>query len=45
MKGCAFMEAREKEILNELISGTKCQFVIPVFQRNYDWRIKDCLKT
>lgn len=42
MKGCAFIEAREKEILNELISGTKCQFVIPVFQRNYDWRIKDC---
>ncbi|MBP5551386.1 MAG: DUF262 domain-containing protein [Bacilli bacterium] len=38
------MEAKEKEILNELISGTKCQFVIPVFQRNYDWRIKDCEK-
>ena len=36
------MEAKEKEILNELISGTKCQFVIPVFQRNYDWRAKDC---
>ena len=38
------MEAKEKEILNELISGTKCQFVIPVFQRNYDWRVKDCEK-
>lgn len=38
------MEAKEKEILNELISGTKCQFVIPVFQRNYDWRIKDCAR-
>ncbi len=38
------MEAKEKEILNELISGTKCQFVIPVFQRNYDWRIKDCIR-
>lgn len=36
------MEAKEKEILNEVISGTKCQFVIPVFQRNYDWREKDC---
>lgn len=36
------MEAKEKEILNEFIAGTKCQFVIPVFQRNYDWRIKDC---
>jgi len=36
------MEAKEKEILNELISGTKCQFIIPVFQRNYDWRAKDC---
>ena len=36
------MEAKEKEILNEVISGTKCQFVIPVFQRNYDWGEKDC---
>lgn len=36
------MEAKAKEVLNELIAGTKCQFVIPVFQRNYDWRVKDC---
>lgn len=36
------MEAKEKDILNELIAGTKCQFVIPVFQRNYDWRLKEC---
>jgi len=36
------MDAKEKEILNEIISGTKCQFVIPVFQRNYDWEEKDC---
>ena len=38
------MEAKEKEILRELISGNKCQFIIPVFQRNYDWREKDCKK-
>jgi len=38
------VEAKEKEILRELISGNKCQFIIPVFQRNYDWREKDCKK-
>ena len=36
------MIAKEKEILRGLISENKCQFVIPVFQRNYDWREKDC---
>ena len=38
------MIAKEKEILRGLISENKCQFVIPVFQRNYDWREKDCKK-
>ena len=38
------MIAKEKEILRGLISENKCQFVIPVFQRNYDWREKDCRK-
>ena len=36
------MDAKAKEVLNEFIASNKCQFVIPVFQRNYDWRIKDC---
>ena len=36
------MDAKAKEVLNEFIAGNKCQFVIPVFQRNYDWRKKDC---
>ena len=36
------MEAREKYILNEVISGMKLQFCIPVFQRNYTWNEKNC---
>ena len=38
------MEAKEKYILDELISGNKVQFIIPVFQRNYVWTEKDCKK-
>lgn len=36
------MEAKEKVILNEVISGMKLQFYIPVFQRNYSWNEKNC---
>lgn len=36
------MEAKEKEILGEIISGMKSQFIIPVFQRNYSWNKKNC---
>lgn len=36
------MEAREKRILNEVISGMKLQFCIPVYQRNYTWNEKNC---
>ena len=28
--------------LHEFISGQQIQFVIPVYQRNYDWRIDNC---
>lgn len=28
--------------LYELIEGNKIQFVIPVYQRNYDWRTENC---
>ncbi len=28
--------------LNEFIEGHKIQFVIPVYQRNYDWLIENC---
>lgn len=38
------MEAREKPLLQEIIGGIKCQFVIPVFQRNYEWKQKECEK-
>ena len=36
------MEAREKRILHEVISGMKLQFCIPVYQRNYTWNEKNC---
>lgn len=28
--------------LHEFIEGHKIQFVIPVYQRNYDWRLENC---
>lgn len=28
--------------LNELIEGNKVRYVIPVYQRNYDWRTANC---
>ena len=28
--------------LHEFIEGHKIQFVIPVYQRNYDWLIDNC---
>ena len=28
--------------LNEFIEGHKIQFIIPVYQRNYDWMIENC---
>ena len=28
--------------LNEFIEGHKIQFIIPVYQRNYDWLIENC---
>jgi hypothetical protein len=36
------MLANEKEILNEMLGNTKSQFIIPVYQRNYDWTKKEC---
>jgi len=36
------MEAKEKQILSELIGGMKSQFVVPVYQRNYSWGEKEC---
>ena len=35
------MEAKAVNI-NELLSKSKTQFLIPVFQRNYDWEIQQC---
>ena len=35
------MKASEAK-LNDLIKKNDIQFVIPVYQRNYDWTIKEC---
>ena len=31
-----------KEYLADLIEGKTTRFVIPVYQRNYDWKIEQC---
>ena len=41
------MKGEERYLLN-LLEGTKTRFVIPVYQRNYDWKIEtasNCLTT
>jgi len=35
------MDAKEEK-LNEFLAKPKTQFVIPIYQRNYDWNIKQC---
>ena len=35
------MEAKEKSLIKYL-EGTDQEFVIPVFQRRYDWRAEHC---
>lgn len=35
------MRASEKPILN-FLSCTEANFLIPIYQRNYDWKIKHC---
>ena len=35
------MKGEERYLLN-LLEGTKTRFVIPVYQRNYDWKIEHC---
>lgn len=35
------MKGEERYLVN-LLEGTKTRFHIPVYQRNYDWRIEDC---
>lgn len=32
----------EERYLTNLLEGTKTRFVIPVYQRNYDWKIEHC---
>jgi uncharacterized protein with ParB-like and HNH nuclease domain len=29
-------------LLSDFIEGNKVQFIIPVYQRNYDWLIENC---
>lgn len=28
--------------ITEFLSNTKIQFVVPIYQRNYDWKIAQC---
>ena len=35
------MKGEERYLLN-LLEGSKTRFVIPVYQRNYDWKIEQC---
>ena len=35
------MKGEERYLLN-LLEGTKTRFVIPVYQRNYDWKLEQC---
>lgn len=37
------MEARQISI-SEFLSSSKTRFIIPVYQRNYDWKEKNCLQ-
>lgn len=32
----------EERYLTNLLEGTKTRFVVPVYQRNYDWKIEQC---
>lgn len=38
------MKVEKYKVLGELIETNKRQFVIPVYQRNYDWGKPDCKK-
>ena len=29
-------------LLSEFVEGNKVQFIIPVYQRNYDWLTENC---
>ncbi len=35
------MKANEKEIL-QFLEGSNKHFVIPTYQRNYDWKVEQC---
>lgn len=39
------MKVEKYRVLGELIETNKRQFVIPVYQRNYDWGKQHCKKT
>ena len=36
------MDIERGRIINDFIEPNKKQYVIPVYQRNYDWRPKQC---
>lgn len=36
------MKVEKYRVLGELIETNKRQFIIPVYQRNYDWKKENC---
>ena len=39
------MRADSVWLVKDLIEKPKRQFIIPVYQRNYDWSLANCKKT
>lgn len=38
------MKINEARIINDFIEPNKCQYAIPVYQRNYEWSAEQCKK-
>lgn len=36
------MRAEQKDLLCDFINGNIKNFIIPIYQRNYDWNIEQC---
>lgn len=41
MRKVLFMKGSELRLI-EYMEGSKKRFIIPVYQRNYDWKIENC---
>ena len=38
------VKIEEGRIINDFIEPNKCQYAIPVYQRNYEWSAEQCRK-